>query len=83
MLTRRFQILLDEGQYDRVRAIAKQRRVSVATVIREAIDSGLPATDSARKKAAAKRILEAPDMDVPDVAELKRELDEIRGGGLL
>lgn len=82
MLDRRLQVLLDEDRYRRLEAEARRRRTSVAQVVRDAIDSVLPA-DVARKRAALKEILEAEPMPVPkDPADLKRELDEIRGGGL-
>lgn len=75
MLTHRLQILLDEERYERVRALARQRGTSVATVIREALDRGLPATQR-RRAAAARRILGAAPMEVGD---LLAELDELRG----
>lgn len=78
MLTHRLQVLLDDERYERVTSLAKQRRVPVAEVIREAIDRGL-ATAPRRRAAAARRILEAPDMPVPEPAELRAELDELRG----
>jgi hypothetical protein len=75
MLTHRLQILLDEERYERVRALARQRGTSVATVIREALDRGLPAAQR-RRAAAARRILAAAPMEVGD---LLAELDELRG----
>jgi hypothetical protein len=75
MLTHRLQILIDEERYERVRALAQQRGTSVATVIREAIDRGLPATQR-RRTAAARRILDAAPMEVGD---LLAELDDLRG----
>jgi hypothetical protein len=75
MLTRRLQILLDEERYERVRAVAEQRGTSVASVIREALDRGLPATQR-RRTAAARRILGAAPMETGD---LLAELDELRG----
>ncbi len=79
MLERRLQILLDENRYQRVAAEAKHRGVSVASVIREAIDRALPAT-APQRQAAGERILSAPDMPVPaDPSELRTELDELRG----
>jgi hypothetical protein len=80
MLTHRLQILLDEDRYARVAELARQRGSSVAAVIREAIDRGLPAAPR-RRSAAARRVLDAPDMDLPDPDELRAELDEIRGRG--
>jgi hypothetical protein len=75
MLTHRLQLLLDDERYERVHALARQRGTSVATVIREAIDRGLPATER-RRSAAARRILAAEPMPV---ADLLAELDALRG----
>lgn len=75
MLSHRLQLLLDDERYERVHALARQRGTSVATVIREAIDRGLPATQR-RRSAAAKRILVAEPMHV---SNLLAELDDLRG----
>lgn len=74
MLTRRLQLLLDEERYQRVHALARQRGTSVAAVIREALDRGLPATQR-RRSAAGRRILAAEPMDISD---LSAELEELR-----
>ncbi len=79
MYERRLQILLDDERYRRVASAARDRGSSVAAVIRDAIDAALPA-DLAKKRAAAKSILAAKPMQVPDVDELKGELDDVRGG---
>jgi hypothetical protein len=76
---RRLQILLDEPRYRRVAAIARERKTSVAAVIREAIDQLAP-EDLAKKRAAWKRIKAAEPMPVPDPEELKAELEELRTG---
>jgi len=81
MYDRRLQILIDDARYRRVAAAAKERKTSVAAVIRDAIDQALP-VDLARKREAGRQILAAEPMPVPDPAELKAELDEIRSGGL-
>jgi hypothetical protein len=78
MLTRRFQILLDEEQFKRLSKEASSRNVPVAALIREAIDRTYPAVSS-RRAAAVRRILAAPGMPVPDPPELRAELDELRG----
>ena len=80
MLERRLQILLDEERYRRIAGVAQRRGVSVARVIREAIDAFVPGSDG-KRAAAARRILAAPPMPVPDVDDLRKELDELRGGG--
>jgi hypothetical protein len=74
MLTHRLQLLLDEERYQRVHALARQRGTSVAAVIREALDRGLPATQR-RRSAAGRRILAAEPMDISD---LSTELEELR-----
>jgi len=74
MLNHRLQLLLDDERYERVHALASQRGVSVAAVIREALDRGLPATQR-RRSAAGRRILAAEPMDVRDLAG---ELEELR-----
>jgi len=77
-MDRRLQPLLDEERYRRVAALAGQRGTSVAAVIRDAIDRGLPNPDD-RRRAAARRLLNADPVDVPDVPELLNELSELRG----
>ena len=78
-MSRRLQILLDEERYERVAAIATVRQISVAAVIRDAIDRSLAEPDDRRRAAAARDILNAPPMDVPErVEDLVAELNEIR-----
>jgi len=76
-LDRRLQILLDADRHARLVAVAQERGVSVATVVREAIDRGLPAPDT-RRRAAARRVLAAEPMAVPEPAALSDELAELR-----
>ena len=78
MLDHRLQILLDDSRYQRISSLAKARGVSVATVVREAIDRGLP-SEPARRATAARIILAAEPMAVPEPDELRAELDELRG----
>lgn len=78
MFSHRLQILLDDGRHARITRAAKERGVSVATVVREAIDRGMAGEDD--RRAAARNLLDAPDMAVPaDPALLREELDELRG----
>jgi hypothetical protein len=77
-LERRLQILLDDERHRRISALARERGVSVATVVREAIDRGLASSDGQRR-AAGKRVLDAPDMTVPEPSELREELEALRG----
>lgn len=76
-MERRLQILLDEERHRRLVSVARDRGVSVATVVRDAIDRGL-ATPDARRRSAGARILEAEDMEVGAPEDLRRELDKLR-----
>lgn len=74
ILERRVHILLDEPRHRKVSAEAQRRNISVATVIREAIDQ-LPESHDRRRQAIG-RILDAEPMPVPtDPRDLRRELD--------
>ena len=77
-LDRRLQLLLDEDRYRRVAALAGQRGTSVASVIREAIDRGLPSSEQERTL-AGQRVLDAEPMDIPAGDGLLAELDALRG----
>jgi hypothetical protein len=73
-LERRVQILLDEPRYRRVASEARRRRVSVAAVVRDAIDQMTSGADTRRDAIAA--VLAAEPMAVPmDPADLRREVD--------
>lgn len=74
-------ILLDDARYRRVAAAARERKTSVAAVIRDSLDRTL-SIDPERKRAAADSLLAAEAMDVPEtVEELRAELRETRSGG--
>jgi hypothetical protein len=77
MLEHRLQILLDEERHSRITSVARERGISVAAVVREAIDRGV-ADPSDRRRAAGRRLLEAPDMAVPEPGELRDELETLR-----
>jgi hypothetical protein len=79
VLTRRLQILLDEDRYSRLAAEAARTNLSVAAVIRNAIDSALPSEEDERER-AAEAILSASQLALPDPEALKAELEEIRTG---
>ena len=75
-LEHRLQVLLDDERHRRITAVARERGISVAAVVREAIDRGI-VEPVEHRRAAARRILDAPDMVVPEPAELKDELAEL------
>lgn len=77
MLEHRLQILLDDERHARITAVAHERGVSVASVVRDAIDRGVAGSDD-RRRAAGRRLLDAPDMDVGTPDELKAELETLR-----
>jgi hypothetical protein len=77
-LEHRLQILIDDERHQRIVQSARERGVSVATVVREAIDRGV-AGPSARRLAAGRRLLAAEDMPVPEPAALRAELEALRG----
>jgi hypothetical protein len=77
-LERRLQVLIDEERHRRIVAVARERGVSVGSVVRDALDRGLPDPQS-RRRAAGERLLEAADMPLPEPAELRAELEELRG----
>jgi hypothetical protein len=77
MLNHRLQILIDEPRYRRLQAEARERKTSVAAAIRDAIDQVFPAGSSPRS-AAARAVLDAEPMPVPDVEELRAEREDTR-----
>lgn len=80
-MTRRLQLLLDEERYQRVAAKAKKERLSVAAVIRDAIDVSLGSNDSLeRKRLAGKRLQEIWDQpfDWPEGYDAMEEIRESR-----
>jgi hypothetical protein len=78
MLKERLQVLISSDQRERLEREAAERGTSVATLVREAIDLTYP-PEAGRRREAARTILAAEPMDVPDVAQLREELDELRG----
>lgn len=78
MKTERLQVLIETEQRERLERIAAQRGVSVASLVRRAIDVAYP-SGFEQKAAVAAGILAAEPMDVPEPDELRAELDLIRG----
>lgn len=74
-MTVRLQVLIDETRARRLDAEAARRGVSVATLVREGIDTVLPQGPTPdERRAALARILAGPKVDVPDTVE---ELNDI------
>lgn len=77
MLNHRLQVLIDEERYERLVALSEETGRSIGELVREAVDRTYPPV-SEEKRRAGREILEAEPMPVPDVEELKRELNEAR-----
>lgn len=77
MLNERLQVMIGREQRARLERHARARGASVATLVREAIDLAFPG--DADRAGAAHAVLTAEPMPVPDPAELRAELDELRG----
>jgi len=78
MLDHRLQILLDESQYLELEGEARRCRVSVASIIREAVDRRLEDSRE-RRRSAWQHVLAAEPAPVPDdPRDLKREFLEDR-----
>jgi predicted DNA-binding protein len=79
-LTHRLQVLVDDERYERLSRESERTGTPIGAIVRDAIDSALPAgRDRAPVAAAAERLLAAEPMPVDDWAEMKREkLDEHR-----
>jgi hypothetical protein len=78
MLDRRLQVLIDEERWTRLEREADRRGVSVATVVREAIDQRFP-THADERRRALQAILDAEPMEVPEPEDLREELNRLRG----
>lgn len=78
MKTERLQILVDRTQRERLERAASARGVSVASLVRTAIDVVYPPEATSRSRAAA-ALLGAEPMEVPSVDELIGELEDLRG----
>ena len=72
MLTRRLQVLIDDERLHRLEREAAHRKVPVSVLVRDPVDTAV-------RRHAAKRILAAHPMPVPDPDELRDELDALRG----
>lgn len=82
VLTRRLQVLLDEGRFARLEALARRRKTTVAALVRDALDHAYP-SGALPKEEAVERLLSRPPADLGTWDEAKRELerDLERGSG--
>lgn len=77
MLDRRLQVLIDEERWARLEQEAARRKVSVGVLVREALDERFPG-DAEERRSALQAILDAEPMAVPELGELRQELEAIR-----
>jgi hypothetical protein len=71
------QVQIDVDQRERLEREATERGTSVEALVRNAIDLAYPPS-RVRCSSAAAAILAAEPMEVPEVGELIRELEEVR-----
>lgn len=74
-LSRRLQVLIDEGRWARLENEARQRGASVATLVRAAIDLAFPQGELTAI-GAAEAFLARPARDLGDWEAAKREIEE-------
>lgn len=72
--TRRVQFLMTPAEFRRLSAAARTARRPMAELIRDAVRQAYAAPTPASRRAASRRLL-AFRFDLPDAAELKRELE--------
>lgn len=73
--TERTQLLMDPAELKELRRIAKRRRVSVGSLIRDAVREKYLGDDEERRRLAAESIVSMNIGPLPDWPELKEELD--------
>lgn len=56
---------IDDGRFSRLSDLAARRGTTVASLLREAIDSVFPDVHEERRRAAGRYLLSAPPMSVP------------------
>ncbi|MDQ2707781.1 MAG: ribbon-helix-helix domain-containing protein [Actinomycetota bacterium] len=76
MLNHRLQVLLDDERLARLVKEAERRGSSVATLVREAIDTAFPA-DGLSRTEAGRLLLDAEPIEVGDWSELKDEIEQM------
>jgi hypothetical protein len=73
--TRRTQILMDPDEFRRLRAVARQRKTSVAQLIREAVRAAYLSPSQAERKSAVEAIVR---MKLPGMnwEKVRREIED-------
>ncbi|CAN5661063.1 hypothetical protein BH24ACT15_BH24ACT15_21540 [soil metagenome] len=74
-LTRRLQVLLEEDRFARLDHIAKQRRTTVAALVRDALDR-VYSSDTLPPDVAADRFLAREPLDLGEWDQAKRDIED-------
>jgi predicted transcriptional regulator len=83
MTTERLEVRLDSEIKKKLNQIAEIREESVSEVVRQLILEAFDDAMRERRREAVRRIAEANVEDVPDPAELSRQLDRTYDAGSL
>lgn len=75
VLTRRLQVLLDERRFEGLEALARERKTTVAALVRESLDRTYP-PDSLSAQEAADRFLARPPIDIEPWDDVKAEIED-------
>jgi predicted DNA-binding ribbon-helix-helix protein len=74
-LTRRLQVLLNEQRFAQLEHIARQRRTTIAALVRDALERTYP-SDALPSDVAAERFLAREPMELGSWDQAKREIED-------
>lgn len=75
MRTRRTQILMEPEEFRRLRALARQRKTSIAQLIRRAVQQAYFESDDAEARAAAAESIIHMNLPVVEWKDAKKEIE--------
>lgn len=75
VLNRRLQILVEEGRFEELERLARERSTTIAALVREALDKAFP-THGLPHRMAAERFLARPPVDFENWETLKRDIEQ-------
>ncbi len=79
-MTKRVQVLMEPAEFDAIEKLARERRASVADLMREAARAQLLAgVQRARRVEAATAFVDLPETPLPAWEELKTEIETRHG----
>ncbi|MBI2900155.1 MAG: antitoxin [Planctomycetes bacterium] len=80
-MSKRMQILMDEGEFRAIRMLARRKRMTVAEWVRQTLRSAFRAVPSSEPERKIARIRAAARLSFP-TADIERMLTEIESGYL-